>query len=291
MATTTTTVRGTRSGDNRLPVLCKDPAGLALGTDDFVFDFYCADQFAAGAVPALNAKVPDAAFANLALDTQPLIGRAGSAVTLGQEVMGSASRNNWSRGLSLRTGLGSMYRIRKSGVADHDVGSPVSEGFRSFYLSLWLRLRSLPASGVGGIGLLGRANGTTADYGLRIDSNGKLIEQRSNRQMVAAVGLDQLYHLGIAYTFDATAGTSTLRLFVDGSEVGAATAGPANGAWRAAADTPGGLMIGALGGYDYPMADIARVRRVFTAWPGQMPVLDPLTIHKLEDQINRRIFV
>ncbi len=279
MTTTITTRVALAAQDNRLPVRCKDPLGQATATDDLVFDFRTPVQFAAGVIPAAGQPIPDVAFGNLALNDNAVLGRAGQAVRLEQSNPDHGYRNTADgRGLSIMNGdrpYPDVYTVRKAGVADGAVGCCRAEGFRDFMLDAVFLIRE-----GAGVGVLGRAKDADIEWGIQfvdgyLQAGG--LGAGALRMRPYAVG--QVAHVGLHIAFDAASGTSAIRIFAEGAEVGTARPFRPMSEFRAAGDV---FVVAGLGGYAFTALTLIRMRRVFTQWPGTSPALDPLAIHRGE---------
>ncbi|QPT08600.1 hypothetical protein [Sphingomonas paucimobilis] len=270
------------AADNLAPLFCDDPAAQAKGTTDFCFDWRAPVQWG-GTLPVVGTPQPVMTFANLALNTSPVLGRD-QEVSLRVVNGGGDPWPTDGRGYRGGARLGATdYVLRKAGVDDGKVMNPKSELFRDFYVDLWFTLTAEPVQYQQG--LIGRGAGVEIDYGLAIDHATRQPIEWFTAVRGPARAVGALVHIGHHLAFDTTADTATSRMFCDGVEIGAAVPHRKPSDW---VENDRALTFNGMGGYGGAQAVFARFSRTFTKWPGQT-ALDPLKLHQDEERWRGRL--
>jgi hypothetical protein len=283
MAKTQITPLTYATDDNSLLLLCADPAACARGTTDFVFDWRDPNQWG-GALPVAGAPLPLRDFQNLALDKSAILVR--DQQIMAPYVYGTQAHISDGKGLTSANGGTVGYALRRSGQQMNRAASPVAEGFRSFYLDVWVILRGEASQFARGIS--GRGQASTVEYGFGVDhTTGNVVEWVSGRILAHDRAFGTLLHLGLSLDFDVQGDTTTARTFCDGVEILGGAAYPRPSAWP---DTQGYFDFVGLAGWGLAPLTLVRTSRTFTAWPGQGR-LDPMDLHQDEERGRSRLLL
>lgn len=274
------------------PVESADQAMMTKTTTDWQFSGLTAFGYAGSAIPADGASLPAGGLVNVGVDSPkaltdnaPSIVGAASAVVVNGTAPKVRIDSNGRGGIDF-TGSSSL-EVHKAGIANNNVGNPVAESFLDFVVTGWVKLTT--AVGASPFGVFGcGTNGSQKMWGFYLNNSDQSIREALSGAILAIIGTNTWYQIAAHYSFNTTSGAITLRLFLNGTEVGAAqvvstTISTMTG-WSTSATR---TQIGAIMAFGPWTGVITEPHRVFTAIPGH--VIDPAAFVAAEYAANKSL--